>query len=127
MPRRTFISFHNKDRHAKELLKAQAENKKLNMKFTDKSPSKPFSSKWKSQMKKRIQSSSATLIPIGKETYKSKAVNWEIEQSRKAGNKIIGVQIHKGKHHRLPPAMRKREELKKWKVENIARRLKKRK
>jgi len=78
-------------------------------------------------MKRRIENSSATVVPIGKDTYKSKAVNWEIEQSRKAGNKIVGVQIHQGQHHRLPPAMRKSEELKKWKINNITRRLKKRK
>lgn len=127
MARRVFISYQNKDRHAKELLKAQSQNKRMNIEFNDQSPSKPFSSKWKTQMKRRIQNSSATVVPIGKETYKSKAVNWEIEQSRKAGNKIIGVQIHQGQHHRLPPTMRKSEELKRWKIDNIARRLKKRK
>ena len=78
-------------------------------------------------MKSRIKNSSATVVMIGKNTYKSKAVNWEIEQSRRTGNKIIGVQIHKGRHHRLPPNMRKSEELKKWQVESLARRLRKRK
>jgi len=127
MPRKLFIGYQKKDRHAKELLKAQAKNKNLNIEFKDQSPSKPYSSKWKTRMKKKIRNSSAGIFPIGKDTYKSKAVNWEIEQNRKFGNKIIGVQIHKGKHHRLPPAMRKSEELKRWKIDSIARRLKKRK
>jgi hypothetical protein len=125
--RRVFISYQHNDRHAKELLKAQAANKNMDLNFNDRSPSKPFSSKWKTQMKKRIQQASATLVPIGKDTYRSEAVKWEIEQSRKAGNKIIGVQIHKGKHHRLPPTMKKNEELKRWRLEYIKRRLKKRK
>ncbi|MCD6476721.1 MAG: TIR domain-containing protein [Candidatus Aenigmarchaeota archaeon] len=123
---RTFISFHHKDRHAKELLKAQSKNKNIPLYFTSTSQDKPFSNKWKTRVKKRIQNSSNLLVVIGKDTYKSKAVNWEIEQARKMGKKVVGVQIHKGKHHRLPSAMRKSEELKRWKVENIARRLRKR-
>lgn len=124
---RVFISFQKKDKSAKNLLKAQSKNKHIDLHFNQQSPDKPFSSKWKTQMKRRINNSSSTVVMIGKDTHKSKAVNWEIEQSRKAGNKIIGVQIHKDKHHRTPPSMRKREELKRWKVENIAKRIKKRK
>ena len=127
MPRRIFIGFQKKDRHAKELLKAQAKNENLDIEFNDQSPSKPYSNKWKTRMKKKICGASASVFPIGKDTHKSKAVNWEIEQSRKCGNKIIGMQIHKGKHHRLPPAMRKSEEIKRWKLETLKRRLKKRK
>jgi hypothetical protein len=127
MPRRVFISFQNKDRHAKELLKAQSKNERTNIEFNDQSPPKAYNDKWKTRMKPKIKNSSATVVMIGKDTYKSKAVNWEIEQSRKAGNKIVGVQIHKGQHHRLPPSMRKNEELKRWNVSNIAKRLKKRK
>ena len=127
MPRRIFIGFQKNDRHAKELLKAQAENKNMNIEFNDQSPPKAFNNRWKIRMKPKICKSSATVIMIGKDTHKSKAVNWEIEQSRKCGNKIIGVQTHKGKHHRLPKTMRKSEELKRWKIDNIARRLKKQK
>ena len=127
MARRVFISYQHKDRHAKELLKAQAENKRMDLSLNDQSPSKPFSSSWKSRMKNRIENSSATVVMIGKDTYKSKAVNWEIEQSRKQGNKIIGVQIHRGQHHRLPSAMREREELKSWKIDTLSSRLRRRK
>ncbi len=127
MPRRVFISFQNRDRHAKELLKAQAENKRMNIEFNDQSPSGAFNNKWKTRMKPRIEKSSATVVMIGRDTYKSDAVNWEIEQSRKNGNKIIGVQINPGQHHRLPPTMRQSEELKRWKLENLDRRLRKRK
>jgi len=124
---RVFISFKYKDRHAKELLKAQAKHKNMPLYITPTSPDKPFSNKWKTKMKKRIAQSSALIVMIGKDTYKSKAVNWEIEQARKMGKKIIGVQIHKGKHHRLPPTLKKSEELKRWKIKNIMRRLRRRK
>lgn len=46
MARRVFISYQNKDRHAKELLKAQTQNKRMDIEFNDQSPSKPFSSKF---------------------------------------------------------------------------------
>ncbi|MFC1560868.1 TIR domain-containing protein [Candidatus Latescibacterota bacterium] len=127
MARRVFISFQHKDRHAKELLKAQSGNKHIDLDFNDQSPGRALSSRWKSRMKNRINNASATVVMIGKDTYRSKAVNWEIEQSRNARNKIIGVQIDRGQHHRLPPAMRKGEELKKWKIKNISNRLRKRK
>ena len=128
MARRIFISFQKKDKSAKDLLRMQGGKKsKIDLKLNDQSPSRPFSNKWKTQMKKRIAKSSATVVMIGKDTYKSKAVQWEIEQSRKVGNKIVGVQIHPKKHHRTPQALRKKEELKRWKVENIKRRLSKRK
>lgn len=75
MARRVFIGFQKRDRHAKELLKAQARNKNLDIEFNDQSPSKPYSSKWKTKMKKKISNSSASIFPIGKDTYKSKSVN----------------------------------------------------
>lgn len=124
---RVFISFQHEDRHAKELLKAQDKHKRIPLYINPTSPEKPFSSKWKTRMKKKIAQSSSMVVLIGKNTYKSKAVNWEIQQARKMGKKIVGVQIHKGKHHRLPPALKKSEELKKWRVENIMRRLRRRK
>jgi len=127
MPRRVFISFQKRDRYAKELLKTQAENKRINLEFNDRSQNHAFNNSWKNRMKSRINETSATVVMIGKDTYKSKAVNWEIEQSRKVGNKIIGVQTNPGKHHRLPPTMKKNEEIKRWKIENISNRLRKRK
>ena len=117
-----FISFHNKDRHAKELLKAQSKNKNINLQFSDQSVDKPFDNKWKSNTKPKIQKASTTVVMVGKDTYRRKAVNWEIEQSRKAGNKIVAIQIHKDKHHRLPSGVKKSEEIK-WKTDTLSRRL----
>ncbi len=111
MPRSIFISYQHKDRHAKELLKAQADNKNIDLSLTDRSPNRSISSKWKIRMKNRIEESSTTVVIIAEDTHKSKAVNREIEQNRKSGNKIIGIQINPAQHHRLPPAMNKSEEL----------------
>lgn len=121
---KVFVSFHNKDRHAKELLLAQAKNKNMNLQFSDQSVNKPFKNKWKTKTTDKIQNASTTVIMVGKDTYRRKAVRWEIEKSREAGNKIIAVQIHKDKHHRLPSGVKKSEEIR-WKIDTLSRRLKK--
>ena len=87
---------------------------------------KPFKSKWKTQAKKRINSSSTTVAMVGKETHKRKAVQWEIEQSKKAGNKIIAVRIHKNKNHKIPKGIKKSETTK-WNVSKIAKKIRSRK
>jgi hypothetical protein len=123
---KVFVSFHNKDRHAKDLLLAQVKNKNINLEFSDQSVNKPFKNKWKTKAKDKIQKASTTVIMVGKDTYRRKAVQWEVEQSRKAGNQIIAVQINKDKHHRLPHGVKKSEEIR-WKTDTLSRRLKKRK
>lgn len=119
-----FISYHNKDQHAKELLKAQSKNKNINLQFSDQSVNKPFNSKWKTKTKPKIQKASTTVVMVGKDTCRRKAVQWEIKQSRKDSNKIVAIQIHKDKHHRLPPGIKKSEEIE-WETDTLSRRLKK--
>ena len=96
----------------------------MGLEFSDQSINKPFKKKWKTNTKPKIKKADTTVVMVGKDTHKRKAVNWEIEQSRKAGNKIVAVQIHKNKHHRLPSGVKKSEEIR-WKVDTISRRLKK--
>jgi len=123
---RVFVGFHKQDRHAKELLIAQAKNKNMNLQFSDQSASQPFNNKWRTRMKPRIKRASTTVIMVGKDTYKREAVKWEVEQSRKAGNKIIAVQIHKDKHHRLPPNIKKKEEMR-WNTAKLSEKIRRRK
>ncbi len=123
---RVFVSFHKEDRYAKELLTAQARNKNIDLQFSEQSVKRPFKSKWKTRMKPRIQNASTTVVMVGKKTYNRDAVNWEIEQSRKAGNKIVAVQINRDQHHRLPPSVRKSEEIR-WDIDTLSRRLRRRK
>jgi len=122
---RVFVSHHSKDEYAKRLLQAQSNNKNMDIQFSDQSVNKPFNEKWKTKTKKRIENSSTTIIMVGKDTHRRPAVQWEIEQSRKAGNKIIAVQIHKDKHHRLPQGIRKNEEMK-WKIDQLSKRIRRR-
>ncbi len=123
---RVFVSHHSKDEYAKRLLQAQAKNKNMDMQFSDKSINKPFNNKWKTRTKPRIKNSSTTVVMVGSQTHKRKAVQWEIEQSRKAGNKIVAVRIHKNKKHKMPRGIKKREETK-WNVKKIAKKLRSRK
>ena len=43
---------------------------------------------------RQLHGTSVTVVLIGKETHERKFVNYEIEQSHKKGNGIIGVRIH---------------------------------
>jgi len=122
---KVFVSFHTQDRHAKELLLAQAKNRNSNLQFSNQSVDQPFRNKWKTKTKNKIRNSSTTVVMVGKDTYRRPAVQWEIEQSRKAGNKIVAVQIHKNRHHRLPPGIKKTEEMK-WKTDALSKRIRKR-
>jgi len=123
---RVFIANQHEDMHAKHLLQAQAKNKNMNFQFSDQTKNRPFNSKWKTRMKPRIHRASTTVIPIGKNTYRSKAVQWEVDQSRKAGNKIVAIQIHKNQHHRLPKGIKKKEEMK-WNVNKLSEKIRRRK
>ena len=123
---RVFVSFHTQDRHAKELLLAQARNRNIGLQFSDQSVNKPFNSKWKTRTKNRIGNASTTVVMVGKDTYQRPAVKWEVEQSRKAGNKVVAVQIHRDKHHRLPSGVRKSEEVR-WNIDTLSRRIRRRK
>ena len=62
---------------------------------------------------------------VGPDTYRRKAVQWEIDQSRKAGNKIIAIQIHKNKHHRLPPGIKRKEEMY-WNIDKLSKKIRRR-
>jgi hypothetical protein len=123
---RVFVSFHTKDKYAKELLLAQSKNKNINLQLSDQSLSKPFSKKWKSKTEKRINKASTTVVMVGKKTHEREAVEWEIKKSREAGNKIIAVPIHKNKKHRIPKGIKK-SEVTKWKIDKLAEKIRKRK
>ncbi|MFC1741613.1 TIR domain-containing protein [Nanoarchaeota archaeon] len=123
---RVFVSHHSKDDYAKKLLQAQAKNRNMSMEFSDQSLNKPFKSKWKTRTKPKIRKASTTVVMIGKDTHKRKAVQWEIEQSRKTGNKVIGVRIHKDKKHKIPKGIKK-QEVTNWKVDKVSTKIRQRK
>jgi len=106
MAKRVFISFHIEDRHAKELLVAQARSDKFELEFVNFAINEPFDDRWKTQCKDRIKQTSATICLIGEKTYLREAVNWELNTSYELGHKVFGIRIYKNKNHIVPRPIR---------------------
>ena len=93
-----FVSFdYDHDRNYKSLLQAWDANPDFDFSFSDRSITKPINSIDESRIKAAITTKMHTskycLVLIGKETYKSEWVTWEIENAYKLGLKLIAVKI----------------------------------
>lgn len=90
---RAFISFEMEDRWARDFLVEQAKQRNNKIEFVDYSVHDPFDSKWKTNCKDRIARTAGTIVLIGKTTYRSEAVLWEIAETKSQEHKIFGIQI----------------------------------
>lgn len=96
-----FVSYdYDNDRHYKNLLVAWDKNKEFGFNFYDSSVTVAIDSKdadyIKSRIKPKIEASSHLLCIVGKQTHKSKWVDWEIRTAVSLKKKLIGVKIEKG-------------------------------
>jgi hypothetical protein len=94
---RAFISFQMEDRWARNFLAQHARDKRNDIEFLDYSVKEPFESAWKTNCKARIAQTKGTIVLVGQTTYQSPAVLWEIEETKRQGNKLFGVKIHRDK------------------------------
>ena len=88
-----FLSFAMEDKDLVELFRGQAKNRRLDLQFRDYSIKEPFESAWKTNCTEVIRKCSATICLIGRETYKSDAVDWEIRKSAELGKGIMAVYL----------------------------------
>ena len=98
--KRIFISYdYDNDRHYKNLLVAWDKNKEFDLNFYDGSVTVAIDSKdgdyIKSCIKPKIEASTHLLCIVGKETHRSKWVDWEIRTAIGLKKKLIGVKIEK--------------------------------
>lgn len=104
--RNVFISFDADDEGMVNLLRSQAKDERFPFTFRDYSVKEPFESAWKSKVRDRIDQTSAVFVAIGKDTHKSKAVDWEIREAHRQGKRVVGVRMHRDKNHAVPQAIR---------------------
>ncbi len=95
-----FISYdYEKDKHYKNLLVAWDANKEFDFSFYDGSVTAAIDSTdaayIKSQIKQKISACTHLLCLVGKETHKSKWVEWEIKTAVELKKKLIAVKIDK--------------------------------
>jgi len=95
------------DRWARDFLIEHARNKNNKIEFVDYSVHDPFDTKWKTNCKQRIAQTAGTIVLVGKTTYRSEAVLWEIAETARQGHYIFGIQINADQTHPNPPGLSK--------------------
>lgn len=98
MPRRAFLSFVEEDLDLVRLFRGQAQNENTALEFSDYSVREPFDSTnanyIRAQITELIRVVSVTICLIGRQTYTSSWVSWEIDSSVKLGKGLVGVRLH---------------------------------
>ena len=102
------------------LLRRQAKNDRFPFEFRDYSVKEPFEYRWKRKVKNLISLSSAVLVAIGRNTHRSRAVNWEIGEAQRQGKMVIGVWLHCDQYLSVPPAMNPIDQIIPWDTCQIA-------
>lgn len=99
--KKVFISYdYDNDKHYKNLLVAWDKNKLFDFYIYDQSVDISVNSTDAAAIKRvisaRINNSTYFLCIIGKKTYKSAWVDWEINKAKELKKKIVAVKIEKG-------------------------------
>lgn len=104
--RNVFISFHNEDERKVDLLRSQARREEYALDFRDHSVKAKIDAKWKKEVDKKIDNTSATIVMIGEHTAERPNVLFEIERSYAKEKKVIGVMIRSDRNYKIPKQMR---------------------
>lgn len=122
--RNVFISFHTKDEKAVKLLRHQAKDNQYGLRFNDYSVKEPIDKAWKTQVKKRIEKSSAVIVVIGEDTWTRTAVIWEAKQAYEMGKRVIGVRTSPNREDYVPQILRENNSpVIEWKLARISKEL----
>ena len=118
--RNVFISFDVDDEFMVNLLRSQAKDDRFPFEFRDYSVKEPFEYGWKDEVRNLISMSSAVIVAIGRNTYESRAVNWEIDEAHRQNKKVIGIQLHRDEEIWIPHAIREYDTITYWNTDEIA-------
>lgn len=102
MTPRAFISFEMEDQWSRSFLVQHARAKNNDIRFVDYSVKNAWDSAWKTNCRLRISQTKGTIVMIGATTHASDAVLWEIEETKRQGHYLFGIQINSDETHRLP-------------------------
>lgn len=118
--RNVFISFHNEDERKVDLLRSQARREEYNLDFRDHSVKAKIDAKWKKEVDKKIDSTSATIVMIGEHTAERPNVAYEVERSYAKDKKVIGVMIRSDRNYKVPKQMKENNaHIVPWKLDAI--------
>lgn len=106
-----FISHFSEDEENIPKLKKLVEKKGYTLRNSSIDSSKQNTAKneeyVKSILRGGIKHAGTTIVLIGPDTHKRSWVNWEIEQSNKQGNRIVGVFLEGAKDSDIPESFQK--------------------
>ena len=118
--RNVFISFHNEDERKVDLLRSQARREEYGIDFRDHSVKAKIDAKWKKEVDKKIDSTSATIVMIGEHTAERTNVAYEVERSYAKDKKVIGVMIRSDRNYKVPKQMKENNaHIVPWKLDAI--------
>jgi len=106
-PKRVFLSFADEDIARVGLLCGQAKKQNCGLEFSECSPKVAYDSvaaeRLRQQLRDQIRHTAVTVCLIGATTHASKWVDWEIRESIRKGNRLVGVRLDRGAlSHRIP-------------------------
>lgn len=114
---RVFLSFDSDDLPQIKGLRLLAANPNYDLEFYDESLKEPINSGTADYIKQiirgKIKRASVTLCLVGRNTYKSEWVDWELRESEKQGNVIIAMAL-KGISSVIPPSFLKERNIAIW-------------
>jgi len=116
---RAFISFEMEDRWARDFFVQHARGKNNQIEFVDYSVQNPFDSAWKTECAKRMALTRGTIVLIGKTTFGSDAVKWEITETIRQNHYMFGIQIFKEHTYPIPSGLPTSSVIR-WDFEQIA-------
>jgi len=120
-----FLSFVGEDLHMVEKWREQEQHEDINLEFYDYAVKAPFDGPEVEDTKKNVrellEKVSVTVVLIGRTTYASKWVDWEIRTSAEVGKGLLGVDLHAESGHIIPRALKDfRVEILGWDIKETA-------
>jgi len=100
MSHKVFISYdHSEDAHYKNLLQGWSNHPRFSFEFDNRSVQTPINSAnasiVKANITKKMQEATHLFVIVGKFSYKSDWIVWEISKAKELGLKIAAVKIEK--------------------------------
>ena len=121
MNHRVFLSFAMEDMSLVDQFRFQAQSQHLPFAFRDYAVRDEFDKSWKSQAERIIRNSSVILCLVGRRTYQSEPVNWEIRRSIELDKPVVAVYLV-DEELPLPQALREHSIMPvSWQMHGIAR------
>jgi hypothetical protein len=120
-----FLSFVEEDLHMAEMWREQEREEDINLEFYEYPVKKPFDGPdaeyIKDNIRDLLKKVSVTVVLIGRTTYASKWVDWEIRASAEMDKGLLAVDLHPESEHIVPRALKDLGvEILGWEIEEAA-------